>query len=184
MNKLPVFKTEGIILRTADLGELDRLFVIYTKGYGKISARAISIRKKESKLKGLFQNFTRANFLLAKSKTIDILTDAEPIDNYNFLHSNLRSLAYAFYFSELIDKLIVGPENDHNVWRLASRAFEVLNQPQKDLPKIKEAFEKKLLEFLGYASPALAKERTDFIQSLADGEIKSFKFLKQLGLER
>lgn len=184
MNKRPVFKTEGIILKTVDWGDLDRLFVIYTKGYGKISARAISVRKKESKLKGLFQNFTRANFLLAKSKTIDILTDAEPIDNYNFLHSSLPSLAYAFYFSELIDKLIIGPENDHNVWRLVERVFEVLNQPGKDRKKIKEAFERKLLEFLGYQDMANAKARFDFICSLADGEIKSLKFLKQLGLEK
>ena len=183
MNKLPVYKTEGIILKTADLGELDRLFVIYTKGYGKILARAISVRKKESKLKGLVQNFTRANFLLAKSKTIDILTDAEPMDNFNFLRGSLRSLAYAFYFSELVDKLIVGPENDRNIWRLVSRVFEVLNQPKSNLPKIKEAFERKLLEFLGYQDIAAERTRADFIQSLADGEIKSLKFLRQLKLE-
>ena len=183
MNKLPVFKTEGIILKTADLGELDRLLVIYTKGYGKILVRAISVRKKESKLKGLIQNFTRANFLLAKSKTINIVTDVELIDSFNFLHGSLRSLAYAFYFSELIDKLIVGPENDPNVWRLVSRVFEVLNKPGSDLSKIKEAFERKLLEFLGYSDLRVAKARIDFIQSLADGEIKSLKFLKQLKLE-
>ena len=184
MNKLPVYKTEGIILKTGDFGELDRLVVIYTKGYGKISARAISVRKNVSKLKGLVQNFTRANFLLAKSKTIDIVTDVEPIDSYNFLHSSLRSLAYAFYFSELVDKLIVGPENDCDIWRLVARAFEVLNQPGSNLPKIKEAFERKLLEFLGYQDLRVAKTRLNFIQSLADGEIKSLKFLKQLRLEK
>ncbi|MBU2264709.1 recombination protein O N-terminal domain-containing protein, partial [Patescibacteria group bacterium] len=50
VNKLPVYKTEGIILKSADWGDLDRLLTIYTRGYGKIQARAISARKRDSKL--------------------------------------------------------------------------------------------------------------------------------------
>ncbi|MFH1385638.1 MAG: DNA repair protein RecO, partial [Patescibacteria group bacterium] len=104
MNKLPIYKTEGIILKSADWGDLDRLLTIYTRGYGKIQARAISARKRDSKLNGLLQSFTLSQFLLAKSKTIDIITDLSVINGYNYLHNNLESLGYAFYFSELIDK--------------------------------------------------------------------------------
>ncbi|MDD2753345.1 MAG: DNA repair protein RecO [Candidatus Portnoybacteria bacterium] len=133
MNKLPVYKTEGIILKTADWGDLDRLLTIYTRGYGKIRARAISARKKGSKLNGLLQNFTYGKFLLAKSKTIDIITDLEVADSYQYLHSNLANLGYAFYFAELVDKLVTGQERDDDLWRLILRAFEVLNNPPTPL---------------------------------------------------
>ena len=172
---------------------------IYTRGYGKIQARAISARKKESKLNGALQSFTYGNFLLAKSKTIDIVTDLEVISSYSYLHSHLENLGYAFYFSELIDKLIPAPERDDNVWRLVSRAFEVLNNPPtplcvrgaeggevcvkgKNLPKIKILFEDKLAEFLGHGKIEQVKpaQRLNYLQGLAGEQINSQKFLAQL----
>jgi DNA repair protein RecO (recombination protein O) len=173
----PVYKTEGLILKTADLGQMDRLLTIYSRGHGKILVRAISARKKESKLRGYLEPFTRSNFLLAKSKTIDILTDVEPTDNFSYLHKNLESLAYAYYFSELIDKLVVAPERDDKIWALVSRVFQVLNQKQTDLPKIKNLFEQKLLEFLGHGVPK-NKKALEVIQGLAGEEIKSTQFVK------
>jgi len=185
VNKLPVYKTEGIILKIADLGELDRLLTIYSQGYGKIQARAISVRKPEAKLKGYLQYFVRGRFLLAKSKTIDIVTDLEVKDSYRFLRVNLKSLAYAFYFSELIDKLVVAPEADQNIWRLVCWAFEVLNQPRKDFSNIRLVFEDKLVEFLGYSSFSRfgknqSAQRLAYLQTLAGKKLDSFKFLSQL----
>ncbi len=199
MNKLPVYKTEGIILKSADWGDLDRLLTIYTRGYGKIQARAISARKKDSKLNGLLQNFTCSQFLLAKSKTIDIVTDLSVINSYNYLHGNLESLSYAWYFSELIDKLIPAPERDEDVWRLMARAFEVLNDPPEtlcvagikdgeicvkgeNLPKIKVLFEDKLVEFLGHGKMVQLKpaQRLDHLQSLTGERLNAQKFLAQI----
>lgn len=185
MNKLPVYKTEGIIIKTADWGDLDRLFTIYTRGYGKIQARAISVKKKESKLNGSLQCFSCGRFLLAKSKTIDIITDFEVADSYQYLHSNLESLGYAWHFAELADKLIPLPERDENIWRLVSRVFEVLNQKRSDLPKIKIAFEDKLLEFLGHPKPGqrgktMPIQRLNYLQSLAGERLNAQRFLAQI----
>ncbi len=195
MNRVSIYKTEGIIIKAADMGELDRLLFVYTRGYGKISVRAISARKKESKLRGLLEPFTLGQFVLAKSKTIDIVTDFEVANSFSYLHKNLESLAYAYYFVELVDKLITSPEGDENVWRLVARVFEVLNHPAPTLPFVKgkekggvnlrEAFENKLLEFLGHPSPSqqgkvLPAQRLNYLQSLAGERINSHKFLAQI----
>lgn len=174
-----VFKTEGIILKTTPFGELDLLLTIYSKEYGKIQARAISARKRESKLKGYLQPFCQAKFMLAKSKTIDIVTEIQPIDNFLALHSSLRSLAYAFYFAEIIDRTLFGQERDERLWNLILRAFAVLDQKKTDLPKVGQLFEKKYLEFLGYG---LTNKKTalEFIQELAGEEIRSKRFLEQI----
>ncbi|HCX27676.1 MAG TPA: DNA repair protein RecO [Candidatus Portnoybacteria bacterium] len=206
LNKLPVYKTEGIIIKAADLGELDRVLTIYTRGHGKIQVRAISARKKTAKLNGLLQSFTSGQFLLAKSKTLDIITDVAVMDSYVYLRNNLSALAYAYYFAELVDKLVVAPERDDNLWRLISRAFEVLNQKRDDLSKIRLAFENKLVEFLGHPSlnlwmashPSLKSyglashpkpvqhgkgeslRRLTYLQSLAGERLNSYKFLAQV----
>lgn len=177
-----VYKTEGIILRAIPLGEMDLLLTVYTRGYGKISARAISARKKESKLKGFLQPFTYSEFYLAKSKTIDIIIEIQPLDSFSKLHQSLGSLAYAFYFAELSDKLIYGPERDEKVWRLLKRVFEVLDQKCSDLSRIKELFENKLLEFLGHPLPkergkSTELQKLNYLQALTGERINSIRFL-------
>lgn len=185
MSRLAVYKTEGIILKAADWGDWDRLLTLYTRERGKIQARAISARKKESKLGGLLQNFVSGSFLLAESKTIDIVTDLTVADSSIYLRNNLKNLACAYYFAELTDKLIPEPENDINVWRLVSRVFAVLNQERGDLPEIQTAFEDKLLEFLGHPGPAelkniLPSARLNYLQSLAGEKINSRQFLTEM----
>jgi len=187
-NKVSIYKTEGIIIKAADLGELDRLLFVYARGYGKISLRAISARKKESKLRGLLEPFTLGQFVLAKSKTIDIVTDFEVANSFSYLHKNLESLAYAYYFSELVDKLVTHAEADEDVWRLVRRVFEVLNQKRADLAEIRVMFEDKLLEFLGHPSLKISGianhqkpiQRLNYLQSLAGERLNSSKFLAQI----
>lgn len=179
--KCGVYKTEGIILKITDHGDLDKLLTVYTKQLGKILARAISAKKKESKLKSFLTPLTYSQFLLAKSRTIDIVTDVQPIENFTFLHQNLERLALAFYFSELIDKTVVAPEPDENLWRLTLGAFKVLNNQKYELKKIKEAFEARLLEVLGYGQVGERKP-IEFIQGLVGEEIKSISFLRELNL--
>jgi len=179
MNKSAgIYKTEAIVLSATQMGEQDILLTFYSRGYGRITARAISARKKEGKLKGYLQPFTYGRFLLAKSKTIDIVTDVELLENFNYLRGSLAALAYAYYFSELIGKLVVGSEPDENVWRLVLRVFEVLDQRNSDLVKIKVLFEQKLLEFLGYGKQTKTAPR--FIWELFGEEVKAEKFLKMV----
>jgi DNA repair protein RecO (recombination protein O) len=160
---------------------------VYTKKFGKILVRARGIGKKESKLKSLIEPFNVYELLLAHSKTIDVLTNSSPIKEFLFLRNNLEALALAIYFAELVDKLVVAPEYDENLWELLTRAFGALNQRRDELSKIKAAFEQKLLEFLGHPSFSVRGKKTErekqhYIYSLAGEEINSVRFLRSLSL--
>ncbi|OGZ33672.1 MAG: DNA repair protein RecO [Candidatus Portnoybacteria bacterium RBG_19FT_COMBO_36_7] len=185
--EISVYKTEGIILKKADLSETDRLLTVYTKNFGKILVRAKGIGKKESKLKSLIEPFNIYELMLARSRNIDVLANSYAIKEFNYLRGNLENLALAIYFGELADKLIAAPEPDDKIWALLVRAFLALDQKRGDLAKIKEAFEKKLLEFLGHPSFSIISKSTEreklhYLQSLAGEEINSIRFLKSLSL--
>lgn len=187
MDKAPVYKTKGIILRKTDLSESARLLTIFTEKFGKILVRAKGVARHESKLKSLIEPFNIYEFMLACSKNIDVLANSYPIKEFDYLRNNLSALALAFYFAELVDKLVAAPERDENIWILLTRGFWALDQKRDDLPKLKEAFEKKLLEFLGHPSFAVGARRTErekqnYLESLAGEQIKSERFLKSLSL--
>jgi len=179
---IPVYKTRGIILKKADLSDIDRLLTVYTEKFGKILVRAKGIGKKESKLKSLIEPFNIYEFSLAKSKNIDVLAGSYLIKEFIYLRQNLENLSLAIYFTELIDKLVVAPERDDKIWALLVRAFEALDQKRSDLPKLKEAFEERLLGYLGHPNfktrgKVSEREKQNYLESLAGEEIKAGKFL-------
>jgi hypothetical protein len=51
------YRTQGIILKTQDVGEADRVFTVFTKQFGKLRLRAVSERKITSKLRGGLELF-------------------------------------------------------------------------------------------------------------------------------
>ena len=172
MAKEAIYKTQGIIIKKADLGEADRLFTIYTQNYGKLHLRAKSVRKNESKLKGFLELFTYAEFFIARSKTIDIITDVNPLDVFPALHASLTSLGKAYYASEILDKLIAGPERDESLWHLILDYFQKL-----DTAIEANDFESCLLILLGYRLPA-SQPPTEYIQTLINEKINSVFWLR------
>lgn len=152
-----VYKAEGIILKKADIGGTDRLFWIYTKERGKILVRAKSVRKKESKLNGFLEIFNHCHFLLAQGKNMDTVTNVWPVNSYLKMRNNLPALWLAYYFVELVERLVVAPEPDSRIWLLLSGSLDQLENgllageaKEKDLKKLARFFEFKLTSYLGY----------------------------------
>lgn len=115
--------------------------------------------------------------MVAPGRGFDIITGAETIESYPFLHGDLPSLAAAYYLSELADKLVSGPEKDERIWELFLSSLRNLDQKNCDLASVVKNFEDELLNFLGYG-----EERTDaidFVQSLLNEEINSRTFLQK-----
>ena len=63
-----MIKTEAIILKTADLGETDRLLTIYSKEFGKIQVIARGTKKLESKLRYHLEPLSYSHLILVEGK--------------------------------------------------------------------------------------------------------------------
>lgn len=177
-NKELLYKTHGIILGHEDANDADAVLAIYTQKRGKILVRARGVRKKESKLRGFCQLFAFNNFLLAKSRGLaDVLAGAEEKENWRVLKNDLARLAVAFYISEVLSKLVSAPEKDQELWNFLVKVFQTLNNKKYAPAKIKIAFERRLLEILGYGGDY--KSPINKIQALTGEAVKSDKFLQE-----
>jgi len=170
-----LYKTPAIIIKRIDLKDADRLIIAYTKEFGKVSLKAKSVKKETSKLKGHLELFILTYLMFAKGRNSNIITGAETINPFHFLHSNLVNLFYAYYFSEILDKMIIGPEKDIRIWNLILESFYRLDSSQTDLEKLRKNFESNLLNYLGYG---FSKNPLEVIQSVCYDKINSYKFLK------
>ena len=168
-----LYKTEGIIIKNSNLGEFDKLITVYTQDFGKLIIKGKAVRKNQAKLKGHLELFLYSHLMIAPGRGFDIITGAETIESFPYLHQSLPFLFVAYYFSELIDKLVAGPEKDEQIWQLLLGSFNQLNQEQEVKPII-SGFESKLLEFLGYGQQ---NNFIEFVQELTNDRINSYQQL-------
>jgi DNA repair protein RecO (recombination protein O) len=98
-----VYQTEAIIIKRINLGEADRILILYSPDHGKIKAVAKGSRRPKSKLGGHVELLTHSLLLLAKGKSLDIITQAQTINSFLPLKDDLKRMSFGLYISELVD---------------------------------------------------------------------------------
>lgn len=110
------YKTEGIILKRWDHGEQDKMVRLLTLERGKLTTRAISARKVQSKLAGHLEPFIESDLFIARSKSIDILAGSVVRRaNARIRHSVLHA-AMASYVAEIVDPVLDDRQSDPAVY--------------------------------------------------------------------
>jgi hypothetical protein len=144
---MPAVTTEGLILKRSNFGEADRALTVLTDRYGKISVIARGVRKITSRRAGNIELLNRVKLHLFKGKGYT-LTEAEAIETFQTLKSNLTLSTVGFHVIEMVDRLI--PENQKNIslYNLVVGVLEVLEKNPRQI--FIRAFEVKILSLLGF----------------------------------
>jgi DNA repair protein RecO (recombination protein O) len=141
-------RVDAIVLRHQDWGEADRLLWLYTREQGKLRAIAKGVRKMRSRKAGHLEPFTRVNLLMAESKDMPIITQAEASDHYLPLRENLVRLGYAAYVVELLDRFTYEEGDNPGLFRLLA---ETLTRLTGDEPAFAvRYYEIRLLDLVGF----------------------------------
>jgi DNA repair protein RecO (recombination protein O) len=145
-----VYKTPAIVLRQRKLGDTDKILTLYTAKLGKIDAVAKGVRKAKSRLAGHVEPLTQATFMLAKGKSLDIVTQVETVESFQPLRDNLERLSRALYACELLDKFTEPHADNFGLYRLLLDTLRrLMTQPDIDTPL--RFYEVSLLRDSGYA---------------------------------
>ena len=79
---MPVYRDEGVVLRSADIGEADRVVTVLTRGHGKIRVAVRGVRRIRSRFGGRLEPFMRDDLLIATGRTLDVVSQAVTIGAY------------------------------------------------------------------------------------------------------
>lgn len=145
------FRTTALILKRINFGEADRLLTLLTPDYGKFDAIAKGARKPASKKTGHVELFTKADVLIARGRSIDLLTQAESISSYLPIREDLMRGALANYATELLDRFTF--ESDHTsnapLFELLDETFQRLCT-DSDMRRVIRYYELHLLDMVGF----------------------------------
>jgi DNA repair protein RecO (recombination protein O) len=149
MAKPRVYKTEAIVLKRTNLGEADKILVLYTPNLGKIRAVAKGVRRPKSKLGGHVETLTHSSIMLAKGRNLDIIIQSQAIDSYLPLRNDLWRTSCALYTAELIDRFTEEQMRNYPIYRLLLDTIgNIVEAGNIDL--LLRYFEIQLLGYLGY----------------------------------
>ena len=143
------YRSEAIVLRRSNFGEADRMLTLFSKEFGKIRALAKGARKPQTRKTGHVELFMRSNFMFARGKNIDIITQAELVEAYQSIRTDLVRTTYASYAVELIDHLTAEADRDLQKYSLLSDALEWF-ATARDLMLTARYYELRLLAVAGF----------------------------------
>lgn len=145
-----VYKAPAIVLRQRRLGDADKILTLYSANLGKFDAVAKGVRKSKSRLAGHVEPLTQATFLLAKGKSLDIVTQVETIESFQPLRDDLDRLSRALYACELLDKFTEPHAENFGLYRLLLDTLRRL-MTATDVDTPLRFYEMSLLQDAGYA---------------------------------
>lgn len=143
------FVDEAIVLARKNYSEADRILVVYSKNHGKLSLLAKGVRRPISKKRGHLEVFSHIRFQAAKGRGLDILTEAETIENHPEIRKDLKKASVAYYFMEAVGRTTHENEKHTELFEILSQSLTKLKE-EKNLKTFRLNFIVELLICLGF----------------------------------
>ncbi|MEL6981880.1 MAG: DNA repair protein RecO [Actinomycetota bacterium] len=125
---MALYRDEGVVLRTYKLGEADRIVVLYTRGRGKVRAVAKGVRRTRSKFGSRLEPGSMVQLQLYEGRNLDIVTQAERLENLDELRADLDRYGRASVVLEIIDAVTEDGESNPAIYKLVTGALRELDR--------------------------------------------------------
>src|SRR5712691_5024457 len=97
-------KAQGIVLRTTDWSETSRIATLWTREFGRVRVLAKGGRRLKSNFESALDLLTVCSIVLLRksSGSLDLLTEAQVVQRFPRLRTDLAALYAAYYIAELL----------------------------------------------------------------------------------
>jgi len=150
---MPLYRDQGIVLRTQKLGEADRIITLFTKEHGRIKAVAKGVRRTKSRFGARLEPASYVDLQLYTGRTFDTITQVVSIENYgDVLSSDYQSWTVASAILEAAERFTQAEhEPALQQYLLVTGSLKVLAERRYDASLILDAYLLRSLSVAGYA---------------------------------
>ncbi|MFJ6113549.1 DNA repair protein RecO [Agrococcus sediminis] len=148
---MPTYRDEGVVLRTHQLGEADRIVTLLTREHGKVRAVARGVRRTSSRFGGRLEPFMVADLQLAVGRSLDIVTQAVTLGSYApVIVADYRSYTAATAMVETADRL-TDEDGSRQQYLLLVGALRSLSRGEHDPSLTLDSYLLRALSVAGWA---------------------------------
>jgi len=117
------FVTEAINLKNYPLNDNDSIVVMFSKQKGLMRAVAKGSKRPKSKLGARIQMFIANQLMLFEGKNLDTIAQAQSVNTFSKIRSDLDKLSYSMYVAELVNNFC---SNDYNKDENYSEIYDLI----------------------------------------------------------
>lgn len=148
---MPTYSLTAITIGTFALGESDKILTLFSSERGTVRAVAKGARKPGTKISGRSDVLSVNKLLIAKGKSLDIITQAESVESFRQLRTDLQRLSYSLYYAELTQQFGQSLDEESDLWfEFILQSLRAQNELKGDPALLCLEFELQLLDLLGY----------------------------------
>ena len=144
------YNTEGLVLGSRERGEADRVYSLYTRDFGLVTARASAVRRESSRMRYALQNYSASSISLVKGtrgwRVAGAAAEVTPIEK------NQKGIAAFARIALLVTRFVAGEEAHEYLFATLSSAHDALIQEGSDAEIIEILSVARVLYALGYLS--------------------------------
>ena len=145
---MPLYREQGVVLRTLRLGESDRIVTLVTPGRGKVRAVAKGVRKTKSRFGGRLEPLNHVDLLLYEGRELDVISQAETLEQFRPIREDLDRLGKATALLEAVDQVTQEGQAASRLYAMLVGALRALSA--RDATLLVPAFFLKLLSLEGF----------------------------------
>lgn len=118
--------TKSIILNSKDYGENDKLAVVFSLEYGKISLKFNGVRKQKAKLKPLIQPFSLVEVECFKRGDFFTVKTGSVIDNFPKITTDYTRTICGYILMDIINKVLPKNKVETEIFMSLANSLEKL----------------------------------------------------------
>lgn len=145
-----IFKTKGIVLSRKDYSETSLIMRLFTQEHGKINVIAKGAKRTKSSFRTAFgiASLNEIIFYKKDSHKLSLLSEAILLDDFRFIHRDIKTFSCAHYLVEFVDRIVHSQEISSDLFDLLTESLTYLCSHAKT-SKLARVFEIKTLDKAG-----------------------------------
>lgn len=142
--------TQGLVLRVCPYNDSDAMLTILTAQYGRLSAKVRGLRRKNSPLSAPCQLLALAEFTLFEYKEAYTINEANSVELFTPLRSDLQKLSLGTYFAQAAEVISQEDLPNPELLSLVLNCLFALSRMDVSEEKAKAVFELRASCIAGY----------------------------------
>lgn len=141
---------EGLILRNINFKDSDKIYSIFVRGLGKISAKAKGVRKFSSKRLSLLDSLNLVKIGLVGEHELKTITEVSLLNSFKHIKSDFNKLKTSLYLLELVSSYLNESSEYDELFELLIKCLMRLEETSYSDSRIENYFEYQFLKISGY----------------------------------
>ncbi|MFA6981947.1 MAG: DNA repair protein RecO [Patescibacteria group bacterium] len=145
------YSLDCFVLRSVNYRDSDKIYTLYSKEVGKLSAMAKGVRKITSRRAGSLDTLNHVTIGVHESQSdFRFITETRLDESFENIKKDLKTSAYGYYISELIFKNVDENEKTEEHFNFILKTLRAINKEPENVSKYVNFFEKNFMKLLGY----------------------------------